>query len=983
VTGIQFEAVRAVLNAMVNGPVPIDPLLRVLPGGVGSIDSNESELLDHCVRSEAGDPIVNITGSKLREWDFEDDPGDWARSTARNSRERRDAIYDALGFSPELRDRLDQLVPHFEAAAPIIIGDQHERWYSSDRRADSGFYWNRYRLHLAKVRGFGNDNLDLLDVSTSQVVERLSDPRREEAYQAKGLVVGYVQSGKTANFTGVIAKAIDAGYRLVIVLSGTLDLLRNQTQRRLDMELVGKEQICRNVAKGQSHDYADDPDWEEGFISYGSLPDDQGAPGIYRLTEAAIDFCDLGVGIPLLASERFEGQPLYSRDSLARSSARLVVAKKNSTRLKQLVDNLNGLSSDQLGEIPALIIDDESDQASVNTIRPDTKFLESERQERTAINAHITDLLRALPRAQYVGYTATPFANVFVDPDDAEGLFPKDFVLSLPRPAGYMGVAEFHDLGRELDEGDGEGEDPTKSNKAAHVRDIWYPHDESTDQLQRAIDSFVLAGAIKLYRQRTGERFVFRHHTMLAHESVKNADQEELADLIRSVWREAGYQDGSASRRLEELLREDFQTVHAARGDDLPFPGSIEEIWDLIGESIRMIEADGDPCKVVNGQNEDPDFDKVPVWSILVGGHKLSRGYTVEGLTISYFRRRATYQDTLMQMGRWFGFRPGYRDLIRLYIGRHEPLPSRKHLDLYEAFESMCLDEEHFREQLRIYAMPEDGREPLRPIDVPPIVANTHPHLSPVAPNRMWNARLKSANFGGLWMERTLLGEDPESLGHNESLFRRLLESADVSREALEVTVGNRHESPMAGIAVVGHDDFVEVLSHFRWVDDRPLFTLELDYLRGANGDPEVDDWLIVLPQIRSSFRQPWQIGPHEFASVKRSRSDAKGNLGVKRFKAFTTPAHRRIAEAVVLPGEGDLIRSSGTLEPASSRRGVCLLYPSFPPGETDPDWPDIPAMGFALLPPPNSLPVRVEFAVRDPNRPEAVVVEADDSASA
>ena len=187
--------------------------------------------------------------------------------------------------------------------------------------------------------------------------------------------------------------------------------------------------------------------------------------------------------------------------NLHAAAVRLLVVKKNSTRLAKLVSDLKKIGSKALSEVPSLIIDDESDQASVDTIRPDKRFLEAERRRRSTINQRVTDLLQILPRAQYVGYTATPFANVFVDPEDAENIFPKDFIISLPRPAGYMGVSDFHDLDKSEDD-DLEG--PGNPTRRRSSEGVWEPHDESTDQLLRAIDTFVLTGAIKLYRERLG-----------------------------------------------------------------------------------------------------------------------------------------------------------------------------------------------------------------------------------------------------------------------------------------------------------------------------------------------------------------------------------------------------------------------------------------------------------------------------------------------
>ena len=242
--------------------------------------------------------------------------------------------------------------------------------------------------------------------------------------------------------------------------------------------------------------------------------------------------------------------------------------KKNATVLKRLVGDLKKVRK-QLGEIPTLIIDDESDQASVNTTDP-RKWKEGE-TERTSINRLLSELLSLLPRAQYVGYTATPYANVFVDPEDAEDIFPKDFLLALRKPQGYMGVSDFHDL----DVVYGEGErNPENSNEKAFVRDLTGDTlEERRLELAAAMDAFVLAGAIKLYREKAGNKpGAFRHHTMLVNESFKKDDHAETAEIVKSIWNGAGYVSGLGYERLRDLYESDFLPVCAGpqRGGAIP-----------------------------------------------------------------------------------------------------------------------------------------------------------------------------------------------------------------------------------------------------------------------------------------------------------------------------------------------------------------------------------------------------------------------------
>lgn len=419
-----------VLGAMRRGPKHFTKLAFVLSEADEPADTELSHFRDRIVTAGPGDEFTALWHRTLTSWDLAEQ-ADWSTAPPRTDARRADT-YNRLGFGADLRKALDGAVPVFKEPGPTVISEDFASWYSRDTAAARSFYWNSYE-QLLRRKGWSDAAVSSLDEASHAVVERLSDPTRTEAYGARGLVVGYVQSGKTANFTGVAAKAIDAGYRLVIVLGGTLNLLRGQTQRRLDMELIGQENILRGADPSDPDalvgiDYQDDEDWPAKFVSHGHRPFN-----IERLTTRDDDYQSLRQGIGALEIEKREKHlPLYVPDNLHRAAARVMVVKKNKSVLTNLVKDLRKIGP-ILREIPTLIIDDESDQASVNTSDP--KKWESGRTQRTAINGLISQLLGLLPRAQYVGYTATPFANVFIDPSDGEDIFPRDFLISLPRPS--------------------------------------------------------------------------------------------------------------------------------------------------------------------------------------------------------------------------------------------------------------------------------------------------------------------------------------------------------------------------------------------------------------------------------------------------------------------------------------------------------------------------------------------------------------------
>ncbi|MEV8393959.1 MULTISPECIES: Z1 domain-containing protein [unclassified Streptomyces] len=865
--------------------------------------------------------LVELWRKQLTQWDYaENSP--WTTTEPRSD-ERRAAVLSLLSLSEDTRKALNSLVPVPKASGPVVISEDFTPWYTAQSQHGRSWYWPAYRRLLSE-KGWSEAAVASLDSASDRVVERLSDPTSEAAYQSKGLVVGYVQSGKTANFTGVIAKAMDAGYRLVIVLGGTLNLLRAQTQRRLDIELVGRENILRGASEYES-DYADDPAWAQGkFLTHGGLPSALGGFDIVRMTTRDNDYKSLLQGIVALEFEKQEpAVSLHDPRNLHRSSARLMVVKKNKPVLAKLVKDLNKIKT-PLAEIPVLIIDDESDEASVNTSNPNKPD-----SERTAINEKISELLRLLPRAQYVGYTATPFANVFIDPSDAEDIFPKDFIVSLPRPDGYMGVQDFHDLDSPI---------PTNertfanSNEQAHVRDIKLSSGEDDTALQEAMDMFVLTAAVKLYREANGlgDRY-FQHHTMLIHESVRTADHRELRMRVNQLWWSAGYTGPTGHARLRELFERDVAPVSRLRSDGFPVPDSYDDLAPHVGVAAIRIGGDDQPIIVVNGdkdiENGEADFDKRSIWKIIIGGQKLARGFTVEGLTVTYYRRRTNNASTLMQMGRWFGFRKGYQDLVRLYLGREETM-GKKDIDLYEAFEAICRDEESFREQLHKYSILVDGKPQVTPEQIPPLVSQHLAWLKPASANKMYNTRLVEIHSPGKWEEPTAYPSGTAALRRNTELWTPVLESLSPtpSTFAYHFESGATHHRFNALTGTLSPDEFLAILRSLQW-DAVGRFDPHLAYLQEiTNSSPaKVDNWLVLAPQHASGNKQ-LSIGSSSRTFSWFSRQRRRREV----FGAISEPKHRaaalRVAGALVQGG------NPTTEQYVAERRGVICLYPVVEP---------------------------------------------------
>lgn len=1027
-TDTYTDAIVSVVRGMSKSePKPMLKRVRfeLEEAGIGD-DFAETGLVGAITSTDVNAPARYEFHIQLSKWDALPGPT-WAANTAPYSQQRRDAILKALGFSDEAQEKINHAFQVNLSGAVVISGKpaDWDPWY--DAETSRSFYWDGYRGVL-ESKGWDPDAIGELSRITDEVVKRLANPAREDPYQSKGLVVGHVQSGKTANFTGVIAKAIDAGYKLVIVLTGTIELLRGQTQRRIDMELVGEENILGGVPRDNdeltaSVDYIGDGDidWHEGkFVSYAKDPKELGLPGIRRLTGARDDYKLLKAGLGYLDFRQTDhladpARPLYDPQNLYRPDIRVAVVKKNSAVLKKLVHDLQSTKTD-LGEIPTLLIDDEADQASINTTRPkkNKEKKSEEEKERTAINRLIAQLLGELKRAQYVGYTATPFANVFVDVEDSEDIFPKDFIVSLDPPLGYMGGKAFHDLDRDTSDDEGEPDEERtveNSNEMAFIRSLFAEPDdpESRDEeMLGALDAYVLAGAIKLHRaSERGKPKLFRHHTMLVHESVSTAEHAALANDIRRIWASAGYDLPMGLKRLQDLWTTDFRPVTAARAPDEPAIGSFSELIPFIGHAVDRIQEGVNPVVIVNGVAEkdylqaDINFQAGDVWKILVGGTKLSRGFTVEGLTVSYYTRRTTAADTLMQMGRWFGYRPGYRDLVRLYIGRNVPGPRKTVIDLYKSFEAIVRDEEDFREELRKFqGFDDDGRPRVRPMDVPPLVYQSLPYLKPTSSNKMYNAELTEQGEGGKVVDFNQQGEHDDKVNaHHFDSVQPLLDVADTEGQFFYINEAGTPRPWNARYGVVDADALIEVITRFQWANNFK-FDPYVAFMRKAIAEGTLKDWAIIVPEIDSlpirtvggrdlriirRYRRPDR--PWQFSGSSTRQRDALLAIS-SGIDAETVDVDREIASALELPEYAHvkklkvatrgafLLTFAGDSSSARFHDAKGVTDPKKLPDPTDPK--NVATLFSYALPLASAPAGRIAFTVRRKDRPDDAIVEAE-----
>lgn len=594
----------------------------------------------------------------------------------------------AMFGCPEEDIDVAMLVAELEASFQTIIGaervlygdsDNWERWLAKRKAEVDWRFWSRYEQYLLREKGWPRATLDRLDEVTDRVLDLLCAPDRQGSWDRRGMVVGHVQSGKTSNYVGLIAKAADAGYKLIIVLAGFHKSLRSQTQVRLEEGFLGYDRGAASL----------NPDAPLVRVGVGMLDPRPKADSITTRADAG----DFKRQVANNFAINPGGHPL------------LFVVKKNGSVLRNLLHWVRWAANakDEDGKpyvkgVPLLVIDDEADQGSIDT--RDGAFDEDgnpdEEHDPTALNSRIRRLLHLFDQSAYVGYTATPFANIFIHEQgrtnrDGEDLFPRSFIVSLPSPSNYTGpsrifgyiddndevvpglpiIRRVDDHAESLALFERVGWVPPKHNKN-HIP-LYEEQDKVPPSLQEAIRSFVLVCAARAVR---GAQTA--HNSMLVHvtrfTNVQNRVAEQIRSELRDIQRRLRHGDGDSPNQLRAELKalweEDFeetsiQIAHQGFREDCAFQGweDIEPGLERAAYSIQIREINGAAGEVLDYMSHEATGLNV----IAVGGDKLSRGLTLEGLSVSYFLRASRMYDTLMQMGRWFGYRPRYLDLCRLY----------------------------------------------------------------------------------------------------------------------------------------------------------------------------------------------------------------------------------------------------------------------------------------------------------------------------
>ena len=662
-------------------------------------------------------------------------------------------VREAIHFSytdEEFFAARDQVRERREASIGIVVSvdkpsDDHDmEWFSKfkEEHPDRNSYNKRFEYYMQEEKHWPEESVKELGRNTDEIVNRLGDPNKAGSWKRKGLVIGDVQSGKTANYTSVCNKAIDAGYKIIIVLAGRTNTLRRQTQKRLESDFVGQRKDDANQKKGEIL-----PTIPIGVHFYGDVSGNAVEAATTNVTDFSKKVAD---SKPFTINEHMNPQ--------------LFVVKKVKSVLDNLADWLSNKSQTILN-VPMLLIDDEADDASVNTKTADSP---------TTINACIRRILRLFSRSTYLGVTATPFANILIDPyipgteKIDPDLFPEDFICCLPTPDLYIGSEKMFRDEQEvkrvipIDPNDVKTAFPFKHKKTQEISAI-------PESLKTAIRYFAVTNAIRdiIGHSKT-------HRSMMINISRYVDVQNRLKNRVLDFWNDEvmlyikSYSmmgERALAYKPIQQIKKVFDESQVEKYYGISWPQVQTHLFDSnVHVSIVAVnQKSSDALDYERFEKENSDGMRV----IAIGGDCLSRGLTLEGLCVSYFYRNSQMYDTLMQMGRWFGFRDGYDKLVRVWMAA-DAVAWYTHIS--EATEQL---------KLEVHRM---NRGKLTPMEFGYKIMGHPDSLIPTARAKMKNARLDvqyaEVDVSGHLIESPRLYNNISVLKANEELVSSFIRKA-------------------------------------------------------------------------------------------------------------------------------------------------------------------------------------------------------------
>ncbi|WP_152017760.1 Z1 domain-containing protein [Aliarcobacter butzleri] len=623
----------------------------------------------------------------------------------------------------------------------IIKGvEQQQRdttWWSNkvkleQEKNDSNYYWNRLKKYHEK--SLPPEVIKTIDEDTDMVMDNIGNPSLEE-FDIYGMVVGHVQSGKTANYSSLLCKAADAGYKFIVVIAGDKNNLRDQTQERLNEAFLGKND---NKLVGV------------GLIESNNIK----IPISLTTVEKDFNIRD--------ADKNSQGGLNFDNSF---TTPILLVIKKNTSTLTNVISWIKSQSNNRISNHAMLVIDDESDYASINT---------KDEEDPTTINKKIRALLNLFHKSSYVAYTATPYANIFIDHevkemknvyldnknkenDLSEDLFPSDFIYALDAPSNYFGAREIFIKNTEkyiININDYQEIIPTNHKKDDDLTTL-------PNSLYEAISIYILNISIRYLRKQGN-----KHNSMLIHISRFSDMHSKIAFLVNShlqiIKADIKSYGKLQNAETQSLIIKKLHDLYIKKLDFVEFKWEdiLSKLVDIIDTIVVREEHQKSKLRIEYRKDITSNI-------IAVGGMSLARGFTLEGLSVSYFIRSTIFYDTLMQMGRWFGYRTGYEDLCKIYM----PLETENYFrQIIEATEELMLD------------FKEIAKENKTPLDFG-LAVKQHPDslLQVTAKNKRKNTQVlpHKMNLNGVLKETVRFSKEQKVHAQNLSVLVDLVKGLD------------------------------------------------------------------------------------------------------------------------------------------------------------------------------------------------------------
>ena len=805
----------------------------------------------------------------------------------------------------------DNITVKSSSSAIIKSKNDHEDWYDNNRDRP---YWETYREYLKNDKQFPPDAVSALDKTTDIMMRNIEDPNRKGTWDSRGLIVGSVQSGKTSNFIGFLNKAIDAGYKKIIILSGLNKNLRQQTQLRVDEGLLN---------------------YDTAFMKDGV----RNLKGPLALKRMRLKMKPIHSATNSKINGDFKFKAAEHFMNIHTDEPTVFVVKKNKSILESVIKyflnapSVSGVSVDSkpfrikghhgdynsfIKDRPILVIDDEVDNGSVDTgeQKLDEKGEFDPEYDPKTINSRIRQILNIFEKKVYIGYTATPFANIFIHhekktKEEGLDLFPKDYIIDLPIPSNHSGLEKIFNIekvdndvveDREIDDNYffnivkdnslyhddpdcAEGWMPPRHNRY-HVPKYEHKKEDEVPippSLREAIMSFILTSACRNYRG-----YVEDGKSMLIHVSKFQDVQHivfkqvsDFMDTLRARMQAGHYLHDETILKFEEIWHKNFYIHKDKTEEKMP---TWQELLDhkyslkfIVNEVCRNI-------KVLNGKSDDTlDYDNFfnendfGLHTIIIGGDKLSRGITLEGLSISYFLRSAKMPmyDTLMQMGRWFGYRMGYEDLCRLYTTDN----------VIKWFFHISVATEEMRNTFRIMA--QQGATPLEF----GLKVRTNPNLIITSKTKMRNARKERTSFSQEVEEIITYEKSEEVIKSNYETTNKLL--LDIKKPTISGEFDNglqKWKNSYIWKDVEPKNIITFLENYTKFPDSRSLGCEEyVNYIKNLNTFGELTNWTICLHGSGSSKVNKVLADKYSVDLLLRTPSNQKNEKKIS-LKVITQP---------------------------------------------------------------------------------------------